>query len=380
MLQLSPSFRQKLRIECAQVADGRMIHGLLLILLFWMTAAASFSGSLGKWGLREHEVGASIELMLDGAAAKPLIYRQLVPLIVNAADFMVPVNTQKVIIGEWRPNAVLVRATGFSVPRLTFRYTLICYIIFGSMFASLFLLRQIAIETGANAASSTIAAMGLVLAIPYLQTRGSYFYDAPELLFFSAVFLCALRGRYWWLIALILPATINKETFLFFIPALYPLLSARIPRRKAITVVGFALILALAVNFWDRIAFANAAPYVDVAAEHWTQYFALSTYTKIEITYGLRGPSGLYIGTCLATLAIFMRGWPECPSPIRQHIVIAAIINIGLVVCFSVVGELRNFSMIFVGLTILGSLGFDRGKIVGAHPTQSDKLGASTTL
>ena len=354
------SWWARFRAEWVRLAQGPLEGGLLLVLIFWMTAAASFSGSLGKWGLRDNEVGLDIQSLVDRRADRPLIYRRLVPDLVNAADRVVPVSVQKVFVGQWRPDDVFVRTSAFANPGLSFRYALICHIMLLALFASLFLLRRIAIDAGADRLSATLAPIGLVLAFPYLQTRGGYFYDQTELLFLAAAFRLAQTGQWPWLIALALPATLNKETFFCLLPALYPLLAARMPRGKAAAAILAALAIGAAVNVWDRCAFTQAHIYTVNETARWTAYFQLRTYATLELTYGMRGPSSLFLGTCLATLVLVLRGWPFCERPIRQHLAIMTVINLPLVFAAGTVGELRNLSFLFVGLTILGALGFDR--------------------
>jgi hypothetical protein len=48
-----------------------------------------------------------------------------------------------------------------------------------------------------------------------------------------------------------------------------------------------------------------------------------------------------------------MRGWPPCNPVIKQHIAIGAAVTLPLVLLFAFPGELRNFSILYVGFVFL---------------------------
>jgi EamA domain-containing membrane protein RarD len=164
---------------------------------------------------------------------------------------------------------------------------------------------------------------------------------------------------------LVLPATLNKETFIFFLPSLYPLLAERLRRGHAIATIVAAIAIAGAVNIWDRMGFPHAGPYGVTAGFQWPTYLEASTYGTLEVTYGMRGPGALFLGTCLAVLVMVLRGWPFCPRSIRRHLAIMAAINVPLVLVTGSASELRNLSFLFVGLMVLGALGVDRSRLAG---------------
>lgn len=326
-----------------------------LAAFFWIVAAAGYSGFMGKWGLRDESPRFAIGRMLDASAQKPFVYRQLVPMFANAADRLLPERLKERLIEKLSPQQTFVGTPGLADPALRFRYMVICYVSFVSLFLSLFVLREIALAAGAGQGAALLAPAALALAFPYLQTVGGYFYDSVELLFFSAAFLAAARGRLLWLIALAVPATLNKETFFFFIPALYPLLRLQLPSRKAWGAVAVAVLASGLVNAAIKFAFADAPGgaaefhlFTNLAA-----YLTPSSYRQTELTYGLVGPSGASLATLLVGLIVLGRGWPACPVPIKRHLLIAAAINLPLFLVFGFVGELRNLSLTFVGFTVV---------------------------
>lgn len=80
----------QLKESLCRVANSRHLSWLLLCTFFWIVAAASFSGFVGKWGLRDGESRAGIEAMLNKTADKPFIFRQLAPMVANYVDSVAP--------------------------------------------------------------------------------------------------------------------------------------------------------------------------------------------------------------------------------------------------------------------------------------------------
>ncbi|HEX8988133.1 MAG TPA: hypothetical protein VF816_09230 [Rhodocyclaceae bacterium] len=337
------------------IAASRAASILLLASFFWMVAAAACAGFLGKWGLRDDAPRFTIERMLDGTAYRPFVYRQLVPLIANAADRALPAPVKRSIADHLSPEPTFTRTIGLFTPGLRFRYVVVCYLSFAALFGSLFVLRLIALDTGATPLAALLAPVSLVLALPYLQTRGGYFYDCAELFFLSLAFLLALRGKALWLIALVVPAALNKESFFFFLPALYPLLRTRLPRGRAAAATAAGLLVAGAVALWLEHAFA-ASPGGAIELHLLDNLPTLATphaYRETELTYGIIGPSGLSFAALAIASIVATRGAAACPPAVRHHLSVAAAINLPLLLALGVVGELRDLSLLFVGFMVL---------------------------
>jgi len=160
-------------------AASRAATFILYFAIFWVVAAASHSGFFAKWGLREASPKYSIVMMLDSTAHRPFVYRQLAPLIANFLDRHTPAS--------WKAGAEQAawHLAKRSQPEYRFRYLVIYYLTFFSLFVSLFLLRLILIDWGLDESIALIAPIAFVLAMPYLQTQGGYFYDSIELLFLA---------------------------------------------------------------------------------------------------------------------------------------------------------------------------------------------------
>jgi predicted permease len=180
---------RRLKDLLQKFAASRTATFILYFASFWMVAAASQSGFFAKWGLREASPKVSIVMMLDGTAHRPFVYRQLAPLIANFLDRHTPAS--------WKAGAEQAawHLSKRSQPEYRFRYLVIYYLTFLSLFISLFLLRLILIGWGLDESIALVTPIAFVLAMPYLQTQGGYFYDSIELLFFLAPASCWPPGE-----------------------------------------------------------------------------------------------------------------------------------------------------------------------------------------
>jgi hypothetical protein len=351
-----------------KLANSRFISLLLLCSFFWIVAAASFSGFVGKWGLRDGEERFGVEAMIDATAHKPFIYRQLMPSVASFLDAHAPEKLKNNILAiKAKPELTFVRTKPTVNQKNYFQYILIYYFSFLFLFLSLFVLRKILLDFGIDSVTSIVAPTAFVLAFPYLMTVGGYFYDSSELFFVSLAFLIAARGKILFLIALALPATLNKETFFFILPTLYPLLRQNLSKRMAMTATCFSIIVSGLINVLLKINFSDAPG--GIAEIHFYEnikaYLLPWNYRQFEVTYGVAGPAGAFFGTLIVIAVIVLRGLPNCPPKVRQHLLLAAAINLPLFVFFCATGELRNLSLLFVGFVILTGLSIDRGS---KHP------------
>lgn len=201
---------------------------------------------------------------------------------------------------------------------------------------------------------ASFASAAFVLAFPYLETVGGYFYDGMELAFLSAAVLATLKGRYIVLLVLAALATYNKESFFFFLPTLYPLLRFSTGKKQTVAVLLPAMLISGAINFLTKINYVSND---GGAAEFhlWTNlgnYLLPWAYRQIEVTYGMPGPHGTFFLTLIVCLLVIIRAWPFVPKMFRLHIILCMLINLPLFVLFCATGELRNLSFLYVGFVV----------------------------
>ena len=215
---------------------------------------------------------------------------------------------------------------------------------FAALLFSLFILRQLALDYGYGQIESTLAPSVFILAFPYIQTGGGYFYDSVELVFFSSAVLLASKGHWISLAILAVVATLNKESFFFIIPTLYPFLREKFSQNKTIVVLILAIIISGVVNVYIKSFFqeSSGVPMQFHLLKNIKDYFRLGTYFQYETTYGLPSPRGFFITTIALMFIIVMRGWHEVAPIWKSHMLIATVINLPLFLVFCSSGELRN--------------------------------------
>lgn len=349
--------------RAARLASSRAASWLLLGAFFWMVSAASFSGFLNKWGLMgtegkpQEEQRYGLPLVLDGTASKPFVYRQLAPMLANAAENLAPDGVKFHAKRLLLPKAQRDRLIAPPAEELRFRYLVIHQLGFFALFLSLFVLRRILLDLGLGGHAAVLSPAAFALAFPYIQTMGGFYYDTIELLSMSAAFLFAQRGRCLPLVALALPAALNKETFIFFLPALYPVLRHKLAVKPAMATIAAAILLAGLVNVALKLHFAGTGS-GGVAEFHMLdnlRYYLnpLSYLNAFEFTYGIIGPRHVFAGTLLVAAVLVARGWPSAPVFIRRHLLVAAAVNLPLFLLFCAPGELRNLSMLYTGMVVM---------------------------
>ena len=317
--------------------NSRAASMFLIVCIFGMAAAAAHNGFYTKWKLHEG-FDWSAERVLDGTAIRPFIYRQLAPSIANAISAKLP----NIIKERFLNNLGAVREHG--IP-----YSIIYSINYICLFLSLFALRNFLLNQGINGKSTIFVPIIFILFTPYLQTVGGYYYDSVELFFFATAVLLALRGNYFGLLILSGLATFNKESFLFFIPCLYPLMTKNETLKvKAFYLIGMSF-FSLLINVYVKIKYQhNAGGLIQFHAfDNFIGYLDPRIYFLREITYGVVSPSGLNVITVLFIGLIIIRGWHYFSESMKYHAVIAMVINVPLFILFCSIGELRNLSMLY---------------------------------
>lgn len=335
--------------------QSRYASVLLLFVLYWMVAAASVSGSVGKWALRDQNPGYGIEEVLDDRAKRPFAYRRLLPEAADLAERVVPGSVKAYVAAKLSPHLTFARATAAADPRYAFRYVVMVYACVAAALGALFVLTALLRKLGFNQQTAILAPVAFLLAFPFVQTVGGYYYDVVELFFLSAAALAAVYQRWIVLCMLAVPATLNKEAFFFFLPTLYPFLRTGMAPKAVLACLAAAIAVSGAVNTWIKWLYA-AAP-GDVAYfqlfNNLEKYLQPATYLELEVTYGVVGPSGAFIGTLLVLALLVLRAWPACVESVRRHVLIAALLNAPLFAAFCAPGELRNLSLLFVGFVVM---------------------------
>lgn len=328
----------------------------LLAFAFYLCGAAAFSGYFAKWALRDGDARYDAVAVLDGTAVQPFAYRRLVPALANAVNDSLPASVQERLSDALMERNWLGRdygrATQSGERTHILRYYLVYGLAFAGALAALFVLRRLALDLTDCAVTAAIAAPLFVLAMTLMETGGGYYYDWVELPCMVGAVLLARRARFGWLALLVTVAVLNKESFLFFALALYPLLPRRVPqlRRAAWTAAYLAICVVVNVMFKLHYADNGGGMVVVHLMDNLREIAAPAGYFIAEISYGLPFPSGFNLLNIALVVVLVMRGWPHVPQDLRRHVALAALFNLPLFLAFAVLHELRNLSFLYVGL------------------------------
>jgi len=337
-----------------RVATRRVV----LLCVYVLVASASFCGFFSKYAFRDSSASDSMVLMLDGSAERPYVYRQLLPSIANIADRLTPVELKDHFLRHlqqdyprhnWLSNT-FVRATDASDPQYAFRYYLMYGMIFLTLTGAMLMLRLICLQLVGNEAASTLAPLVFALAVP-----AGNFWDFPELFFMTLALWVALRGKLFWLLPLTLAATLNKESFLFFVLALYPFVRARLPRSGALAWSAACVVLAAAVNLLTKLHYASnpGGPVQFHLVDNLRFLADPRNYFHGEYTYGILLPKGFNVLLLFLACVVVRAGWRRLPRVAQQHAWLVCALNVPLYLMFGYGDEIRALSMLDIAASLL---------------------------
>jgi hypothetical protein len=332
-----------------------------------MAAAASFNGSYDKWRLDDIEFGSthgmgSFEAAVDGTDARPFVYRQLLPMFANWIDARFSEQAKDRLFNLKGRTGLLFRERIIDSPiardRTYFlRYWIVYAVVFLFAFISVYAMYLVGKATGFSPPAAALAAIAMILLIPYFQEVAGHFYDYPELAFFALAVWMAIKLDWWWIVPLAALATWNKESFLLFIPALYPFIRQRSSRLRTWAGMGVLVLTSAAVYLFIHAAYRNNPG--STAVFHLMDHiqFLPHLYNPhvmvLTKTYGLWAPPSenlLVIGLISWTA---WRVWRSLPQAIKRHMQFAAIINFPLFFLLGYPLEVRGLSMLYVSLFLL---------------------------
>lgn len=337
------------------------------LVLFFVVAAASFNGYYDKYRLLDiDEFGnmhsrLAFEPMIDGTADRPFVYRQLLPMTANWINRRVSSATQDRLYKRY------IHIGGINIgrdpydspvlhdPHYFFRYVTVYVTVFLFAWAAVYAMFHLAQAVGNSPPCAAIASMTMILLFPYFLINAGFYYDYPELFFFAVVVWMALKVDGWWILPVAALATWNKESFLSFTPALYPLLRQRATRTAAIVRTGAILLTCAAVYEPLRIRFRhNGGSTVEThISEQIQALLHPATLMTREWDYGLLALQGLNPLTIVLAVGTVWLGWSRLTRPVQRFTLFCLCINGPLFFLFCAPGELRDLSMLYVPMLLL---------------------------
>ena len=335
----------------------RAMSKLLLAFIFYTVAAASFNGFFVKWTFRDFGERYSFEKMYDGTAHRPFVHRQLMITVAKKIKSSMSEETQEKFIQRYANRMAIAGHYNTRIePHYFIEYHIVYLMTFAFLFLSMFLIREIGIEVTKSPTAGTVAACTFAIIFPLFETCGGYFYDFGEIFFFSLATFFAVKG-YWLALILIAPiAEYNKESFLFFIATLFPLLAAKLGNKKIFFALTAAIFLSGLVYLYVKSLYAGN---LGGSTEIWL-YGRLDEifngYTNTEITYGVFFGAGMFLPHILFIAWLIKCTWKKLSPTWKNHFKIAAAINIPLYIIFCYPNEIRNLSMLYISFIAMLSI------------------------
>ena len=330
-----------------------VIPKIMLIFFIVIVTAAGYHGFFAKWGFLDNSQRASIEQMYDGDAHKPFVYRQLLPIVTKHIVAVLPdkarsnLEKSKSIEEEY----AVAHISDKYHAEYVILYTL-CYLAF---LISILMMSNILSETIGSKLAGISAAMIFAILFPLFETRGGYFYDFFELMFFTFTVHFALRGK-WLILLLTIPiATLNKESFLFFVPLLYPFLKNNISQKNSSFIIALGIILSSSVYLWIRSQYTgNMGGTVEFhLMEHLRDLFDWHSYFKTEVNYGFKTGARMWFLYVIMVAYIIRKTWRKLPIEWLKHAKMALVVQLPLYCLFCMPGELRNLSMLYMTFCVM---------------------------
>jgi hypothetical protein len=302
--------------------------------------------------------------MLDGTAARPFVYRQLLPQTAKAVVAALPASIERRLVARaiFVKAAVPGRKTDLGLwrgdadrPAQAAAYYIVYLLGFGFFFLSLFLMRQACLLSGATAWSATAAPAVFALILPILQSVGGFVYDFSEIFFLFAALCCARPGWRWLLVPIAAVAAFNKESYLFFILALTPLYVRTLRDRTGLLIVGAAALVSGAVYLIEKLRYAGngGGSVMFQLSDNLAFYANPLNLLRLEFTYGLPLFAGYSLPMLAAVAAVAMLGWRRLPARTRLFTWACLAINIPLLLLFAAPGATRNLSLLYPSLLLL---------------------------
>ena len=341
----------------------------MLIFLILTVTSAGYCGFFLKWSFRDGDPELGFEVMMEGTAKRPFVHRRLLPEVVQKTAEIIPAETKEKISAKLKNKNQIENL--FAQANIQEKYVIeyylmfiYCFLIF---FASIWVLRSLLTEILQDEVAGTLTAMLFAILFPFFEVVGGYYYDFPEILFMFLAAKFALHKKIFALIILAPLAEFNKESFFFFLPALYPLLRKNFDAKKSGGLTLSLVFLAELTYLYVRQQFlGNPGDSADLQLwGHLEQLFEIKTYFMTASTYGLPLGTRMFFFHVVYVIWIVKNSWHNLDGNWKLHAKIALTINSVLYALFIAPGELRDLSMLYISFMIL--TGFFIRDILGKH-------------
>jgi hypothetical protein len=338
----------------------RLFYSMCLFVLFVVASAASFSSFYEKWHFREagargYDPVATFDQMIEGTANRPYIYRQLLPQTANWLTRALPIQAISPRIPQQAKQKIEL-AFDLNSKAYPIQYLLVYIATYLSALLATFALYLVCKAADLPPPIAVFTPVVFMLLFPLFGIKGGYFFDYPELLFMALAAWIALRSHWWWIIPVAVLGTLNKESFLLFIIALYPLLRRRSSRFVSLFAVCLLVVVCVAIYLPLRVHYAHNPGgtfefHLKDQIDFYLHPFQISTW--IDRTYDLMFPALSAPIPTLLLIWFVWRAWHLLPLWLKRHAQIAATINLPLYFLLCQPGEYRDLSLLYISFFLL---------------------------
>jgi hypothetical protein len=335
----------------------KLARRAVFAIVLFLVAAASFNGFYSKMAFREGDSARGFAAIIDGSAARPYIYRQLVPATANLAGRIAPDSLRQKLTCLRSDDGRSFYASLFSSPiaqnpTYSFRYLIFYLVTFVGSLTAAFSYYLVCRTEGYLPEVSLVSASLLILLIPYVQIRGGgYYNDFPEAAFVALAVLLARNAHWIWLVPVAFLGTLNKETFVLVLLALWPILKHRSGTLLALLQVIALEFIAVGVYLWTRLRFSgNPGGTVEFHLRDQIAYLAHPGLWlfKFGRVYGVLVPELATLVPALILAWMIRYAWKELSPPMRQYAWMMAWMNLPLFFLFCMPGEVRDLSLLYI--------------------------------
>lgn len=325
---------------------ARWVHGVLVAMLALIVMCFFLSSS----GLNRHAPANFVD-MVEGRAARPYVYRTLVPTMVRLVSSVFPDSAHTSVTHAAQTTRLKHLVSEWNIPAEAFlEFVLAFAFMYLSLIGFLFALRALAgaVFELPRSFARKIQLIALLL-LPPMFCYSSFLYDFSSLLLFTLGLNLMVRQRWPAYFGVLAAASINKETAillpfvfgLYFLPRrqllngrFWPMLSAQI---------ALWLLIKLGIDFVFR---DNPG---DVVEHHFYNH-----------NLGLIHPYS--IGTAFACLLLAMLmgvRWAQTPRFLRTALWVLPVL-VGLTLFLGYLDELRDYYEAFPVVVLLIAHGVAR--------------------
>jgi hypothetical protein len=311
-------------------------HAILSLYVFWIW--------LKDPGL-ERNWTEPVAKLLDGSAAKPYVYRALIPSLARLLMPLVPEGVKRAL-ADWPTHSRLV-ATCFQDFKWEAAHAVDYFVLGALSFAFLvgFVLAQRALFRAlydgpphAADALSLLSLFGLQLFFVYC----SYVYDFPALFFFTLALWLMARERHYLYLVTFAVALFNKETTILLAVLFAVVFFRTMERRRYLVLLG----AQVALFFVSRQILGHFYGGNRGEFSTWHLYDHNMTYAVLRMT------PGTLAAALLLTVAVAAH-WSQKPLLLRRALLVILPPLVGGAFFYGYFDELRDFYEAYPAVTLL---------------------------